>query len=83
VRRELNRDADALANVALDQAPGNRTEIRKESPGAARSASPDAVTTPKSATPRRIRARFERGVLIPAEPLDLPDGTEVVVEIFK
>jgi ribonuclease HI len=79
VRRELNRDADALANVALDQSPGNRTEIRK---AARSSVSPDAVTTPKAA-PRRIRARFERGVLVPAEPLDLPDGAEVVVTIQK
>src|SRR5215831_7874112 len=88
VRRELNRDADALANVALDQAPGNRAEIRKESPSkaAASSSTRASETTPrrtsgKSQSPRRIRARFERGVLVPAEPLDLPDGTEVTLEI--
>jgi ribonuclease HI len=85
VRRELNRDADALANVALDQGAGARSEIRKESSAAA-ARSTDAAPAPKvegqaRELPRRIRARFERGVLVPAEPLDLPEGTALTVWI--
>ncbi|HXW62643.1 MAG TPA: reverse transcriptase-like protein [Candidatus Acidoferrales bacterium] len=30
---------------------------------------------------RRIRARFDHGVFTPLEPLDLPEGTDVVVEV--
>jgi predicted DNA-binding antitoxin AbrB/MazE fold protein len=32
-------------------------------------------------SPVRVRARFERGVLVPAETLTLPDGAEVMLEI--
>ncbi|HTZ72630.1 MAG TPA: reverse transcriptase-like protein [Candidatus Aquilonibacter sp.] len=85
VRRELNSDADALANVALDQGAGARSEIRKEA-GAASSRPADAAQSPKiepqaRKLPPRIRARFERGVLVPAEPLNLPEGAIVVLQI--
>ena len=75
VRRELNREADALANVALDGGAaggGVRREARAEAAPAA---------APKM--PLRIRARFERGVLVPGETLDLPEGAEVTIEIQK
>ncbi|HKV48297.1 MAG TPA: reverse transcriptase-like protein [Candidatus Acidoferrales bacterium] len=83
VRRELNREADALANVALDQGAGARSEIRKEAPAAGPRSSEDAPTnnSPQPPKPRRIRARFERGVLVPAEPLDLPEGASVILQI--
>ncbi|HXA56112.1 MAG TPA: reverse transcriptase-like protein [Candidatus Acidoferrum sp.] len=76
VRREMNREADALANLAMDQAAGGRGEIRNESvaPVAkARSLEPKL--------PRRIRARFERGVFVPTENCDLDEGTEVTLEV--
>jgi ribonuclease HI len=87
VRRELNRDADALANVALDQAGvpkfaamGSATsESRPSSLPAQTSAPPIAGVNPK-VEPRRIRARFANGVLVPIEPLDLPEGAEITVE---
>lgn len=85
VRRELNREADALANVALDQGAGARGEIRKEAPApgprSAGNTPTDIAAQPQK--PRRIRARFERGVLVPAEPLDLPEGAEITLEIQK
>ena len=76
VPREQNRDADALANTALDSgsmsstaAPGARTAPRGASePGSAGSS-------------RRIRARFANGVLLPLEPLNLPDNSEVLLEV--
>lgn len=85
VRRELNREADALANAAMDQAASGRGEIRRESPATGpRSASDTPAKIDAAARfPRRIKARFERGVLVPAEPLELPEGTELSLEIQK
>ena len=87
VRRELNRDADALANVALDQAgvpkfaaTGSTTsESRPSSPPAQTSAPSIGALNPRI-EPRRIRARFANGVLVPIEPLDLPEGAEIAIE---
>jgi len=87
VRRELNRDADALANVALDQAgvpkfagAGSATpESRANLLSSQASASTKAGSS-LQVEPRRIRARFANGVLIPIEPLDLPEGAEIAIE---
>jgi len=80
VRRELNREADALANAALDSG----APIASPTPGAdaARGASdrPRAASAP--AQPQRIRARFERGVFVPSQQPDLPEGSEVLLEIY-
>ncbi len=67
IPREQNREADALANAALDHADaaGGRD-----------------VRTMESET-RRIRARYHHGALHPAEPLDLPEGEEVEITIDK
>jgi ribonuclease HI len=70
VRRELNRDADALANVALDQAGVPKFENRI--------AKPVASVAPAS---RRIRARFVKGLLVPVESLDLPENSEVTLDL--
>jgi probable phosphoglycerate mutase len=85
VRRELNSDADALANIALDQASARRasqlqTSSAKESL-AAESRGPSAREPVRSFI--KIRARFQNGVLIPAEPLDLPEGSEVTLNVCK
>ncbi len=79
VRRELNREADALANEALDQGVGNRAEIRNEK--AARPAPENAPAERKN--PLRVRARFERGVFIPQDEIDLAEGAEFTIEIRK
>jgi ribonuclease HI len=101
VRREMNSEADALANVALDQAAsGARAELRRERArpethssevlptGNATKTAPPAAATAASATAatrktvaKKIRARFERGVLVPIDPTDLAEGTEVILEI--
>jgi ribonuclease HI len=71
VYREQNREADALANEALDEtagvAPGQGAAANKAPAGG------DA----KPAGPRWIQARFRSGILYPLEDIDLPDGTEV------
>ena len=75
VRREQNRDADALANLALDSGPVNSAalEVKREEPQAAA-----AKPHPR---PRQIRARYVNGVLVPADPLDLPDGAELLLDV--
>ena len=62
VYREHNREADALVNQALDETGR---------PGAA------ATPSPTKDTPIRLSARYHSGRLELAEPLNLPDGTEV------
>lgn len=93
IRRELNSDADTLANLALDQA-GTAGGVRRE---AAKSEirTPRGETQPLAAkedsepvrrgssSSQRIRARFLNGVLVPVESLDLPDGSEVTVDVRR
>ena len=94
VRRELNTDADALANVALDSAGVPKFEGRKSriaegiAPAPARLTSPPPMPASTSATTaahtnssRTIRARFVRGVFVPADPVDLPEGSEVTLDL--
>jgi len=68
VYREKNREADALANQALDEA---------SNPVAG------AINTTENSPPKpatiRCFARFKDGVLQPQDPLDLPDGAHVEI----
>ena len=79
VYREQNREADALANEALDAAEG----VVTGAPGAKKSEAPAAkLETPGAKPePRRIRARFRGGVLYLLEDVELPDGMVVDVSI--
>ena len=72
VYREQNREADALANKALD-----------ETEGGAPSPPPEKKTEPSDSQlePRRIQARFRGGVLYLLEDVELPDGMVVDVSI--
>jgi ribonuclease HI len=94
VYREQNRDADALANEAMDEVEGGappKSLKSAKSPvattaGSATAAAGAAATQPKSDQPRspvgevrKIRARFRSGVLYLLEDVDLPDGVEVDV----
>ena len=102
VRRELNRDADALANVALDS--GNVSSSSIAPATGARAANADRLdpvkvavpasaptvavarstssTLPRSFSRVSVRARFVKGVLVPVEPLDLPEGAHVEVDLL-
>ena len=83
VRREMNSEADALANIALDEAgPGSR-ELRRESQRTSppERQAPAAAATSLAKAPVRIRARYEGGVLVPASALDLPEGAAVTIEV--
>jgi ribonuclease HI len=78
VARERNREADGLANEALDSPSPPRQnfftgrllteeDLRKEQ---------EALRGT-----RRMRARYRNGALYPAENIDLRDGTEVEITI--
>jgi ribonuclease HI len=95
VRRELNSEADALANIALDQASQRRT-VKSEtakplqsslghSQFTAAKGSAELSQTSSNSVPAslKIRARFQNGVLVPSEPLDLPEGSEVTLDVCK
>jgi len=69
VYREQNREADALANEALDETSGTT------------GATPTAPKPEVKAGPRWIQARFRSGILYPLEDIDLPDGTEVEITL--
>jgi len=76
VPREMNRDADALANQALD---GNLTS----GPPAPSAENRNTMAETRNARleTRRVRARFVKGVLVPSEPLSLPEGAEVLLDL--
>ena len=73
VPRELNREADALANAALD--------LSHQGSGAKDQAEVTIRHSPLAT--RKIRARWRHGSLHPIEPLDLPEGTEVEITVHK
>ncbi len=79
VYREQNREADALANEALDategKAPG-APPAKKTEP-----ASSKLVPPSSQPEPRKIQARFRGGVLYLLEDVELPDGMVVDVSI--
>lgn len=70
VYREQNREADALANEALDATSGVPSAAGAPAKASAADAKPG---------PRWIQARFRSGILYPLEDIDLPDGTEVQI----
>lgn len=72
VYREQNREADALANQAMDET--------------SRTGDSSAITTEKSPAKdatRRLTARCKQGQLHLSEPLTFPDGTEVEILIRR
>lgn len=91
VRRELNKDADALANVALDSTGVAKYESgsAKSEPSARDSAQKTLGATAGTApaglraapTSRTIRAIFSQGVFVPSERPDLPEGAEVILDV--
>jgi len=86
VYREQNREADTLANEALDEtenkAPGGAAS--KKTVAANPKAEPQnakAEPTSSKPEPRKIQARFRGGVLYLLEDVELPDGMVVDVSI--
>lgn len=92
VRRELNRDADALANLALDSGDFSSVAPKTANPSGtlAQATATDLPTTSPSGRSSavskhsqdvsRVKARFAGGVFVPAEPVELAEGTNVLLE---
>jgi ribonuclease HI len=64
VYREQNAEADALANEAMDEVSGKPPATSQRGTGG---------------EPKKLKARYYRGLLQLSEPLDLPDDTEVEI----
>jgi ribonuclease HI len=81
IPREQNREADATANAALDNTGSLKPAYAPEPP---RAANP-ARTEPRASlsAPRKIRARFRDGVLVPAEPLGYGEDEELEITIER
>src|ERR1017187_3683409 len=81
VPREQNRDADDMANAALDSTSG----VKAAYGAAPEKNAPPARTearAPLSAS-RKIRARFRDGVLVPNEPLGYGEDEELEITIVR
>ena len=79
VPRQRNRDADALANQALDAcgAPGDGGRYFSGK----RLTEDDFKQEQRYRLPKRVRARYSGGKLHPFVPVDLPDGAEVELTV--
>jgi ribonuclease HI len=77
VYREQNREADLLANEAMDEASGKPPAVPSRNPkveiGNSKIENRNSIPTIK------VRARFRSGILYPLEDVDLPDGAEVEI----
>jgi ribonuclease HI len=83
VPREQNREADAAANAALDNTGGVKPAFASGQNPAQWNVA-DASKTPSRAStspPRKVRALFRDGVLVPAEPLGLKEGATVEISV--
>jgi ribonuclease HI len=69
VYREQNAEADTLANEALDETSGAPPRMKPDAP----------ATKPQPPLSRKVRARVRNGALVPIDPLDLPEGSEVEI----
>jgi ribonuclease HI len=87
VPREQNREADAAANAALDNTSGVKPAFasgqnlaqwsgKKNVADASR-----AESQASTSAPRKVRARYRDGVLVPAEPLNLKEGAVVEISV--
>lgn len=89
VYREQNREADALANEALDETEGGKPKLPAPTKSASSAKSETSAKSESGAKsessskpePRKIQARFRGGVLYLLEDVELPDGMVVDVSI--
>jgi ribonuclease HI len=81
VYREQNREADLLANQALDETAGKPAAGDTRNAGAENRNSKGEIrnSIPAANPAIKVRARFRSGVLYPLEDINLPDGAEVEI----
>lgn len=77
VYREQNREADSLANEAMDEVSGKPPAVEKRD---SKMESGNSKMENRNSVPTiKVRARFRSGILYPLEDVDLPDGAEVEI----
>ncbi len=81
IPREQNHEADAAANAALDSTSGVKPAFASE-PSRGRDTA-RAETRASFSSPRKIRARFCDGVLVPVEPLGYGENEELEITIER
>lgn len=74
VYREQNREADVLANEAMDEVSGPQNRNAKNE-------NRNSVPASNADSAIRVHARFRSGVLYPLQDINLPDGAEVEILI--
>jgi len=81
VYREQNREADLLANEAMDEVSGKppSAESRNSKIENGNSKAENRKSAPAANPTIKVRARFRSGILYPLEDVDLPDGAEVEI----
>jgi ribonuclease HI len=84
VPREWNAEADALANAALDRTGGAAASSRvAENRNGARGGELRSAQGAVREDSRTLRALYRNGRLIPSEPLDLPEGSEIEITVRR
>jgi ribonuclease HI len=82
VFREQNREADKLANEALDETARGGTAQGDHMPFASdKDKKAAAATEGKTKPSTKLRAHYRGGTIHLLEPLDLPEGTEVEIVV--
>jgi ribonuclease HI len=77
VYREQNKEADALANEAMDESDGRKPAM--ENPSSKIENGNSKMENRNPAPAIKVRARFRSGILYPLEDINLPDGAEVEI----
>ncbi len=77
VYREQNREADLLANEAMDEVSGKPPAVASRNSKVENRNS--KIENRNSVPTIKVRARFRSGILYPLEDVDLPDGAEVEI----
>jgi ribonuclease HI len=85
VPREQNREADMAANAALDSTGGVKPAFAFEQKPGQKRVADTSGTEPRapSSAPRKVRARFRDGVLVPVEPLGYGENEELEITIER
>jgi hypothetical protein len=78
VYREQNREADLLANEAMDEVSGKPPAADSRN-SKIEDGNSKTESRPSTPTAIKVRARFRSGILYPLEDVDLPDGAEVEI----
>src|SRR6202171_2905949 len=81
--REQNREADAAANAALDNTSGVKPAYASEQKPVQKNVVDDSRSESRASTsaPRKVRAHYRDGGLVPNEPLNLKEGAVVEISV--